>query len=381
MSKTEIYDLSSYPLNNRTGSYGGKAGDKEGITINEEDWIVKYPKSTKGMEGDLASYSTAPLSEYIGSHIYQILGFETHDTILGVRNGKLVVACKDFCEIEGSLREIRTIKNVYNEKLSELLEKSFSSTSSSHLVDIDELLLVMQYNPILQKLSGIEKRFWDLFIIDILINNNDRNNGNWGVLYENNQYRIAPVYDNGASFSNKLSEEKIQALINDDIKIKNSVLNTTTIYSKDGKKINARDIINLQYGGLDAALIQIVPQIKSRINDIRSFISDIPETYFDEITSKNIAVCSSCRKIFYLKSIELRLENFLLPALEKAQERTKNMKKTKRESIPKPESFPSANGNKASVLNAIKEIQTQQREVATNNKNREAKHLNKGQSR
>ena len=43
-------------------------------------------------------YTTAPLSEYIGSHIYEILGYDVHCTILGYRNHKLVVGCKDFAE-------------------------------------------------------------------------------------------------------------------------------------------------------------------------------------------------------------------------------------------------------------------------------------------
>lgn len=114
----KMIDLNGYLTNERNGIYGGQAGDKEGITINNEYWIVKYPKNTKGMRGDLDSYTTAPLSEYIGSHIYQMLGIDTHDTMLGIRNGKIVVACKDFCKVEGSLREIRTIKNVYNVELS-----------------------------------------------------------------------------------------------------------------------------------------------------------------------------------------------------------------------------------------------------------------------
>ena len=71
MKKTVIQDLNPYIPNERNGTYGGKAGDKEGITINGEYWIVKYPKSTKGMRGTLDSYTTAPLSEYIGSNIYQ----------------------------------------------------------------------------------------------------------------------------------------------------------------------------------------------------------------------------------------------------------------------------------------------------------------------
>ena len=46
------------------------------------------------------SYVTSPLSEYIGSQIYKILGYDVYDTILGVcfdgKKEKIVCACKDF---------------------------------------------------------------------------------------------------------------------------------------------------------------------------------------------------------------------------------------------------------------------------------------------
>ena len=145
----QIYNLDPYLTNERNGTYGGQAGEKEGITIDGTYWIVKYPKSTKGMRGDVQSYMTAARSEYIGSHIYEILGIDVHQTILGIRNGKLVVACKDFCQKEGSLREIRTLKNVYNNELSKQLEESLSSSSDSHLVDLEEFLQHFRYNPIL----------------------------------------------------------------------------------------------------------------------------------------------------------------------------------------------------------------------------------------
>lgn len=67
----------------------------------------------------------------------------------------------------------------------------------------------LKYNPILKEIPDIQTRFWEQFIVDMLINNNDRNNGNWGVLYENGEYRLAPVFDNGASFSNKTPDCKI----------------------------------------------------------------------------------------------------------------------------------------------------------------------------
>ena len=51
------------------------AGDKDGILINGEPWIAKYPKSNEGMakSDKLSKFSQTPLSEFIGSHIYEIL--------------------------------------------------------------------------------------------------------------------------------------------------------------------------------------------------------------------------------------------------------------------------------------------------------------------
>ena len=69
----EILRLDECPLSDRNSTYYGMAGQKEGILIQGERWLVKYPKSTAGLEGDLVSYSTAPLSEYIGSHVLRLL--------------------------------------------------------------------------------------------------------------------------------------------------------------------------------------------------------------------------------------------------------------------------------------------------------------------
>lgn len=312
MDKTKIYDLDQYHTNIRNGSYGGMAGSKEGITIEGEDWIVKYPQSTKGMRGEVASYTTAPLSEYIGSHIYQILGIDVHRTILGIRNGRLVVACKDFCKHSGDLKEIRTLKNVFNQKLSEILDANFSETSSSHLVDLGELMTHLKFNPILKDIPNVKERFWEQFIVDILINNNDRNNGNWGILCEDGVNRLAPVFDNGASFSNKATESKLETYLSDPLKLKNSALNTATIYSVGGKYLHARDILELEDEGLYNVALRLIPVIQNKMEDISGFIANIPEHHI------NIDVCSKVRKKFYIQSMEMRLEHYLLPAYKNA---------------------------------------------------------------
>lgn len=44
----KIEDFARFKSNGRT--YGGHAGSKKGIIINDGDWFIKYPKSTKSME-------------------------------------------------------------------------------------------------------------------------------------------------------------------------------------------------------------------------------------------------------------------------------------------------------------------------------------------
>lgn len=40
----KFFDFSNAEYSNRNGSYGGAAGEKDGILINGEPWIAKYPK-------------------------------------------------------------------------------------------------------------------------------------------------------------------------------------------------------------------------------------------------------------------------------------------------------------------------------------------------
>lgn len=287
---------------------------KKGVTIDGEYWIVKYPKSTKGMEGELDPYTTSPLSEYIGSHIYQMLGIETHDTILGIRNNKLVVACKDFCRSEGSLREMRTLENVYDEVLAEKLEQSISpssSTTSSHFIDMEDVFLQLQFNPILSKIPNVESRFWEQFLVDMLINNNDRNSGNWGILYENGRYRLAPVFDNGESFFNKTPERKLFRMSVDKEYLQQSINSSMSVYRINGHRIHGKDMINIENENFYKTAAVLIPNIKERMEEILDFVQKIPER-LDDIT-----ICSDARKRVYTQSMEIKMEQFFMPVYAK----------------------------------------------------------------
>lgn len=96
--------------------YGGRAGQKEGILIEGEPWIAKYPRTTRDLAGKhLPSYTSSPVSEYLGSHIYGLLGIPVHETMLGYRAGKIVCACRDFTFPNARLFEFKEIKNALSD--------------------------------------------------------------------------------------------------------------------------------------------------------------------------------------------------------------------------------------------------------------------------
>ena len=69
-----------------------------------------------------------------------------------------------------------------------------SPTGSEHFVLLNEVLIHLEYNPSINNIPGIKERFWDCVVIDGFINNNDRNNGNWGILRNKSGDVLSPIY-------------------------------------------------------------------------------------------------------------------------------------------------------------------------------------------
>ena len=70
--------------------YGGNAGLKRGIVWNNSDWLIKFPQETSSFENVDISFTTSPLSEYIGSHIFEILGYKNYDAVITKDNIALI---------------------------------------------------------------------------------------------------------------------------------------------------------------------------------------------------------------------------------------------------------------------------------------------------
>ena len=300
-----INNFDNLLTNNR--KYGGMAGLKLGVVLDNENWILKFPKSTRNFQKIEISYTTMPLSEFLGSHIYNLIGVEAHETKLGIKDGKLVVACKDFLNKNEKLYEFREIKNEYVNGLEEELDSITSSSGNG--TDLNEIITIMNKNKTFIDNPLLRDRFWDMFVIDAFIGNNDRNNGNWGIILDelSNEIKIAPVYDNGSSFSNTMNEERMEELLNNKERFVESVyISRISAYYENDKHINPLKYIeemkNLE---LNKAIIRIVSNID--LKKIKEFIYSIPNMY------DGIKVTSEIQKEFYFETLKYRFEQILYP--------------------------------------------------------------------
>lgn len=302
-----IIDFSNCKLSNRNLQYAGRAGEKRGIVYNNEYWFLKFPKNTIGMNkvNDL-SYVTSPQSEYIASNIFRILGFNVHETLLGVcfdgKRNKVVCACKDFINDDKNelLIPYTALRNDTDPLIMERNSDNIQSASN-----LNEILFQLKNNTVLKNINEAEKRFWQVVIVDILVNNNDRNEDNWGVIKfkEENKYELAPIYDCGNSFYGKSSDERIEMIMQDEERLKSSAINGITAYEDDKEnRITVIKMLDMIKEKAPDVLKEMIGLIKKNMEKICLLIDEIPDKYND------VMIMSDIRKKYYCKTITIRLD-------------------------------------------------------------------------
>ena len=304
----EIIDFTNCELSSRNLEYGGRAGEKKGIIYNNGFWFLKFPKNTLGMNKVKGlSYVTSPLSEYIGSNIYRILGYDVHETVLGIcfdgKKNKVVCACKDFIKDDKNelLIPYTALRNDTNPELMSRREDESSLSASN----INEIIFQLEHNSVLKNIENAKERFWDVVLIDMLINNNDRNEDNWGVIKDksNNSYRLSPIYDCGNCFYGKTSEDRIKELLSDQEKLMSSALNGITAYEDDNeKRIRNEDIVKINNDDLKLSIARIKKLVEWKMHEIIAFINSIPSSF------NGVDIMSDFRKEYYLKTFAIRFE-------------------------------------------------------------------------
>ena len=257
---------------------------KKTLLYDGKRYLVKFPDPVREKNKNI-SYINNAFSEYVGSNIFKLVGFKVQNTILGnyFYNGKnkIVCACEDFTDDHHILYEFENLA------LSTNPDKKIET-------EIDDIMEVISNISDDVDIENIKNLFWDMFIIDSIIGNTDRHNGNWGFILDKNSNKISfsPIYDCGSCLSPLLDDDEIKKI--SEVDIKNLSLNCYSCITIDNKKINYMSYISSMCNSdVNDSIKRVYNNIN--INDINNFID-------------NIECISSVRKNFYKELINRRYE-------------------------------------------------------------------------
>lgn len=281
-------------------AYNGANGKKIAVEYDGNQYMLKFPPSGKERPTEL-SYTNSSISEHIASSIFNMLGIAAQQTILGTFevNGKekIVCACRDFTTGGKILYDFCSIKNTVID--------SEHNGSGTELSDVLETIEKQQFvNPV-----QLLKHFWNVFVVDALLGNFDRHNGNWGFIVDtiSQTAEIAPIYDCGSCLLPQADEKIMKKVLENENELNARIYQFPTSAIKlKGKKINYYDfLMAAEYKECNEALLRIVSKID--MGKIRGFIDDVP-------------YISIIQKEFYKTYISARYEKVILPAYEQVFE-------------------------------------------------------------
>lgn len=278
----DIIDFTN--LKQRKKTYAGANGNKISVIYEGEQYMLKFPAYAKRNKD--MSYTNGCFSEYLGCQIYEHIGIPVQKTLLGIfqvkGKEKIVVACKDFTEPGITLQDFASLKN-----------RMIDSERLGYGTELTDILQTIEEQQLLDR-DILMERFWDMFIVDALIGNWDRHNGNWGFLYDdrNDEISLAPVYDCGSCLFPQADEKIMNLVLSDrnqlDYRIFDIPLSAINI---EGKKIRYFDFISsLSNNDCNKALKRIHPRID--MNQIRlvvdntPFLTDIQKKFYVTILSE-----------------------------------------------------------------------------------------------
>ena len=261
-----MIDFTSAKVKNK--AYAGANGSKISVIYNNEQYMLKFPPlPTINKE---MSYTNICISEYIGCKIFDSVGIPVQETVIGTytSNGreKIVVACKDFTSPGITLQDFASLKN-----------RIIDSERNGYSTELNDILSTIDEQTSMDS-DAIKTRFWDMFIVDALIGNWDRHNGNWGFLYNNStdEVVLAPVFDCGSSLYPQADDELMTRILNNKNEFNHRIFDIPlSAITYNGKKINYFNFLSEgKFEDCNTALKRILSRIDMK--KIYEIIDDTP---------------------------------------------------------------------------------------------------------
>lgn len=267
-------------------AYNGANGKKIAVSFEGAVWILKFPPSAADKPNDL-SYSNSCISEHLGSSIFRLLGVSAQETRLGTHlNGrtKVVCACRDFTVPGKRFYDFCSIKNTV-----------IDSETGGHGTELSDVLTTIDLQQFVDPVL-VRRRFWDMFVVDALLGNFDRHNGNWGFLVDEStaQAELAPVFDCGSCLLPQADETIMRKMLADEAELNARIYTFPgSMLKVNGRKINYRDfIVAGSEQGLREALDRLLPRIREL--DFARLLSETP--YLTDLQREFLRVYLNARR-------------------------------------------------------------------------------------
>ncbi len=295
-----MIDFTNAVQKNKT--YAGANGGKISVLYNGEQYMLKFPPfPTINKE---MSYTNSCISEYIGCKVFETVGIPVQETVIGTYTSKgkekIVVACKDFTSQGITLQDFASLKN-----------RIIDSERNGYGTELADILSTIDEQTAMDS-ETLKTRFWDMFIVDALIGNWDRHNGNWGFLYNNatDEVTLAPVFDCGSSLYPQADEDLMKKILSDKNELNHRIFDIPlSAVTYNGKKINYFKFLSEgEFPDCNKALKRIASRI------------DIKKIY--EIID-NTPTITELQKEFYKTMLTARKERIIDFSLNKLKEKSK----------------------------------------------------------
>lgn len=295
-----MIDFTNAVQKNKT--YAGANGGKISVLYNGEQYMLKFPPfPTINKE---MSYTNSCISEYIGCKVFESVGIPVQETVIGTYTSKgkekIVVACKDFTSQGITLQDFASLKN-----------RIIDSERNGYGTELADILSTIDEQTAMDS-ETLKTRFWDMFIVDALIGNWDRHNGNWGFLYNNatDEVTLAPVFDCGSSLYPQADEDLMKKILSDKNELNHRIFDIPlSAITYNGKKINYFKFLS---EGKFPDCNKALKRIASRI--------DMKKIY--EIID-NTPTITELQKEFYKTMLTARKERIIDFSLNKLKEKSR----------------------------------------------------------
>ena len=158
------------------------------------------------------------------------------------------------------------------------------------------------------------QHFWNVFVVDALLGNFDRHNGNWGFLYHDDTQTatLAPIYDCGSCLLPQADAQVMRAVLSNQDELNARIYRfPTSAIKQNDRKINYYDFL-MAAGNKDcnAAVMRMMPRF--HLDEMQAFIREVP--FLDEL-----------QRQFYQTYLSARMERIMVPVHRRIMEQQQHL--------------------------------------------------------